>query len=99
MIIKSKQNLSTGLVGMRDEGDNTVFTHRYQIEDVAQRAYKLRQGDNNGFTDNRDMRLIGEIPPIFFTMHPEWNSDPNLIKEWLSKDDVGRMFRACDGGI
>lgn len=98
MIIKGK-NLPTGLVGIRNEGDNVVFTHQYQIEDAAKRAYKLRNGSNNGFNDKRDMRHIGEIPHVFFAMHPEWNNNPELVKEWLNKNDVGRMYRACSGGI
>lgn len=104
MLFKAKQPIQTGLVGVEETGDNLIFKHVYQIEDALKRAYNLRQGDNNGWIDDRKHdhgleRHIGEIPSVFFAMHPEWNYDPNLIKKWLREDELGRQFKACSGGI
>ena len=104
MIFKAKKGLQTGLVKVEDKEDVTVFKHLYNIEDAMARAYKLRQGDNNGFVDDKRgdhaiARHIGEIPPVFFAMHPEWNNEPELIKKWLRTDPIGKMFKACSGGI
>lgn len=94
MIIRTKENLPTGLVGVQNVDDKVIFTHRANITPHLQEAYELRQQDNNGFTKDKSRQHIAHIPAHIFAQHPEFTHDPNLIVKWLRTEE-GAPYCTC----
>ncbi len=89
----------TGLVGVDYEGDEFKFTHGQHITPVMQEIKELRENSTDGFSKERNQRLIGRIPHIEFLKHPEWMHDGNLIVKWLQSDEGKNcMVHKVDSG-
>ena len=52
-------------------GDKYKMTHVQDVEEIARLCHEERKGDGNGFTLDRTMRHVGEIP-LVFAMQPKY---------------------------
>lgn len=94
MIIRSNK-VQEGLIQKDTKGDQFIFTHAQCVDPAMERAESLRQSTNRGWNQTKTMKLVASIPVIEFLRHPEWNSDPNALKRWLSSD-YGRLFKVSE---
>lgn len=86
------------LTAKRFDGDKYEFNHAQCVDPILQFAHEMREHSNNGFTDDKSMRMIGFIPELEFRNHPEWMKDPNEILKWL-KTPAGAPYRTVKKGI
>lgn len=74
---------------IRDGRDNPLeeieIVHVQDIEGVLQAAYEARKVavDTNGFSKEREFRLVGRIPLSTITAEPERYQDPKELKRYL----------------
>ena len=105
MIIKSHEETKLikaagqeGLWKARYEGDKFRLLHAQKVDDILMNAYQAREHSDNGWTEDRSMRKIGEIPMLEFVKHPEFAYDQNAIAKWL-KSPAGEPYRTVKKGI
>lgn len=100
MIIKDKSQLHS----IEDDGDFLKFNHVQNINPTLAKVNEIKMFSDNGWTHDRSMRQIGEIPELVFAQliaeRPEIAKDANKLKEWLmsSEGQQYRTVRAMDTG-
>jgi hypothetical protein len=87
MIIKSNK-IQEGLQGIEHVGDKTILTHTEDITPILEKSHQMRQDSNNGWTKDRSMRHIANIPRNVILQRPELLADKTgkLMKEFLRKE-------------
>jgi hypothetical protein len=60
MIIRTHKPLERTTIEY--QGDKTIVTHNVPIDGLAKANADLRKLENNGFSQDREFRLIGRIP-------------------------------------
>jgi len=78
------------------DGDNMLFNHVFDYSDEMKVAARYRQNNDGNWSDDRELRLIGHIPPgaveILMKTKPEIMKDAKLLKKWIYSDE-GQAFR------
>lgn len=92
------QMKSHGLLGVKNDGDKTIFTHAQNVTPDLEFCHEMRKDTNNGWSRDRNYRHIARIPDTLFLSHPEWMQDPSLITKWLRTDE-GKQFATVSKGI
>lgn len=104
MIIRA-ENLPEQIFEMK--GDQIKITNNEYVGDVMEHNWNLRNGENNGFSKDREFRRIASIPNSVFhewiREYPEiMQGDRELrdktLKKLLKKSE-NQWLRTVDGGI
>lgn len=100
MIIKDK----TQLHSVEEQGDNLIFTHVQDVAPTMQAAQMMREFSDNGFTDDRSMRLVAKIPEAEFhdlmRRNPDVAKDGKELLRWVKSSEAApyRTVRQVDTG-
>jgi hypothetical protein len=102
-MVKARAGTPDGLLDIAHIGDKTVFTHVQNVDPVSKLAWEQRNSGNNGWTKDKSMRKIAEIPELVFFANPQLtNPDGRINKAELRKflrSPQGETFRTVDKGI
>jgi hypothetical protein len=86
----------TGLLSIKEQGDNFVFTHAQNVAPTIAQANDIYWNSDNGWSQEREFRQIGCIPEATFqwlmTARPDIAKDSKKLKAWLMSDE-GRPYR------
>lgn len=99
MLINRQKELDELLLELPNvyaDGENLVFEHFYNTAAAERQAYLQRQFSDNGFTQDRSMRLVATIDEADFTRlcleRPELLRDKNALLRYVQSDE-GAKYR------
>lgn len=92
MLIKDKAFLHS----INEVGDDKIYNHVQDVDPTLEHVAEEKMWSDNGWTQQRSMRLIGVIPDVteaWLRKHrPEVMADAKLLKKWLMTEE-GRPWR------
>lgn len=88
---------------MKYEGEKFKFLHTQNIDPILKEAQRLRQAENNGFSDDRNYRRVALIPELVWLAHPELLDEHgrinrNELKKFLNSPE-GEGYKTVNRGI
>lgn len=102
-MVQAAAGTPEGLAQVTYKGDKFQFLHVQNVDPTMKHAQKLRKAENNGWTDDRSMRLVAKIPELVFFANPQLVEPSGRInraelRKFL-RSPMGERFRTVDKGI